>query len=78
LARDGSLVETFFEIFYILKVIIEKKNDAISKSAPNDLKFSQLIEIGKINIQAESKPILTIIKRCKGFWNLSIFAGIVS
>lgn len=37
--------------------MIENENDAVSKSASNDLKLLHIVGMGKTNIQPNSKPI---------------------
>lgn len=39
------MVDTFFEFLFILKVMI--KDGAISKSAPNDLKYLHIVVVDK-------------------------------
>jgi len=75
LVRDDTYIiwnSIYFENNYNLK----NKNDAISKSTPNDLKFSYVVDMASyiciIFIQTKSKPVLTIFEQFTELWNFEI------
>jgi len=63
-------LKIFFKILF--KVMFKSKNDAISKSAPNDLKLLHNFDIDKTNVQTKSKSILTIFERFTEIRNFRI------